>query len=78
MSVKSNPDSICYFPGFCSLMFHPISADAWKVFFSRTDSVSSGSTNLCYKTNSSGLMVSFGITHNHVFALWLATSEIDC
>ncbi|XP_042565613.1 afadin-like [Clupea harengus] len=48
-------EPICH-KGFCSLMFHPISADAWKVFFSRTDSVSSGSTNLCYKTNSSGLM----------------------
>ncbi|KAL2098852.1 hypothetical protein ACEWY4_005332 [Coilia grayii] len=42
--------------GFCSLIFNPISAGTWTLFFSRTDTLSSGPSALCYKTNSSGLM----------------------
>ncbi|XP_062379464.1 afadin [Sardina pilchardus] len=48
-------EPICH-KGFCSLMFHPLSSGTWTVFFSRTDSVSSGSSNLCHETNSTELM----------------------
>ncbi|KAG5265812.1 hypothetical protein AALO_G00246660 [Alosa alosa] len=48
-------EPICH-KGLCSLMFQPLSSGTWTVFFSRTDSVSSDTSNLCHETNSTDLM----------------------